>query len=62
MCDKYKVKELVTNVPDVADYYDPRLVYPGGMAVGHDRQYGLLTTEMTLINDVLPTMICMVFS
>lgn len=36
MSNKYKVKELVTNVPDVADYYDPRLFIPSGMTVSND--------------------------
>lgn len=36
MSNKYKVQELVTNLPDVADNHDPRLIIPGGMAVSKD--------------------------
>jgi len=36
MSNLYKVKELVTNVPDVGDYYDPNLCGSGGIAVSND--------------------------
>ncbi|MEO0236817.1 MAG: TIGR03118 family protein [candidate division WOR-3 bacterium] len=34
---RHKVKELVTNIQDVADYYDPRLINSSGITVSDDR-------------------------
>lgn len=46
----YKVEELVTNIPDIATYYDPNLCGSGGMVVGNDNtiwiaNYGNDTTK-----------------
>lgn len=36
MLNQYKVKELVTNILDVGDYYDPSLYGSSGIAMSND--------------------------